>query len=82
MQHCGAPTRLLDWSYSFYRALYNAVSKDSHKDKLWGKYESELWVMNTIWFTEKTEGNPQKKITGKLRGSIEKLKKNVIKQSY
>lgn len=75
MQHFGAPTRLLDWSYSFYRALYNAVSKDSHKDKLWGKYESELWVMNTIWFTEKTEGNPQKKITGKLRGSIEKLKK-------
>jgi hypothetical protein len=64
MQHHGAPTRLLDWSYSFYRAIYNAVSKNTRKDKLGGKYESEVWVMNTRWFTDKAEQ--------KLRESIKK----------
>jgi hypothetical protein len=72
MQNHGAPTRLLDWTYSFYRALYNAISKSSRKNKSW---ESELWVMNTKWFTDKTEGNTQNRIKGKLRDSIEKIYK-------
>ena len=81
MQHHGAPTRLLDWTYSFYRALYNAIDNSSRKDNLWGKFESELWVMNTRWFTDKTEGNTETKVRKKkkkgiLRDSIERTPKS------
>ena len=42
MQHYGAPTRLLDWTYSFYVAAYLALARDGDGYK--------IWALNTEWF--------------------------------
>lgn len=41
MQHHGAPTRLLDFSYSFFVACYFAFSS--------GEGESAVWAINDLW---------------------------------
>ena len=57
MQNHGAPTRLHDWTYSFYRAVYKAVQE-------WKKEcpRAEIWVMDTNWFTDKTENRIRENI--------------------
>jgi hypothetical protein len=44
MQHYGAPTRLQDWTYSFFVAVYFAVN-DMKKD-------AEVWAINTNYIEE------------------------------
>ncbi|MBI2360803.1 MAG: FRG domain-containing protein, partial [Deltaproteobacteria bacterium] len=41
MRHYGAPTRILDWTYSFYPALFFAVEE--------AKAESAVWALDTKW---------------------------------
>jgi hypothetical protein len=41
MQHYGAPTRLLDWSYSFWVAVYFAIAQRKPKEK------AIVWAVNT-----------------------------------
>jgi hypothetical protein len=43
MQHYGAPTRLLDWSYSVFVALYFALENAEEKK------DSALWAINHSW---------------------------------
>jgi hypothetical protein len=44
MQHYEAPTRLLDWSYSFYVALFFALTRlDCEKEY------AEVWAVNSRW---------------------------------
>jgi hypothetical protein len=47
MQHYGAPTRLLDWTYSFYVAAYFAMEKAANKG-------CEVWALNTGHFSART----------------------------
>lgn len=53
MQHYGAPTRLHDWTYSFFVACFFAVwnARGGH---------CEIWALNANYFTEKRVLGPHK----------------------
>ncbi len=44
-QHCGLPTRLLDWSYSALAALWFVVRKPPEKDKNGNPRDGVVWVL-------------------------------------
>ena len=47
MRHHGAPTRLLDWTYSFFIAVYFAIENPAEKED---KYC--VWAINYSWLVE------------------------------
>ncbi len=56
MQHYGAPTRLLDFTYSFYAAVYFAVSQ-LEMSSTSPDGEMAIWVMNMGWLDTLTRSH-------------------------
>ena len=70
MQHYKAPTRLLDWTYSFYVSVFFAVTRlDCNKEY------AEVWGANAAWI-----GDSEKKIyrTRKLKRLAKRRKQDPI----
>ncbi len=51
MQHHGAPTRLMDWTYSFFVAAYFAIEE--------AETRCAIWALDTDWITQQLEGKLQ-----------------------
>lgn len=47
MRHYGAPTRIIDWTYSFFTALYFAVEE--------AKKDCALWALDSTWLRQRAE---------------------------
>jgi hypothetical protein len=60
MQHHGAPTRLLDWTYSLHVATHFALSKAARSES----HDLAIWMLDTEWCRDasasacKAKGNP------------------------
>jgi hypothetical protein len=52
MQHHGAPTRLLDWTYSFYIALFFAVQGATWKTRC------AVWAIDHEWLIKTVHNHP------------------------
>lgn len=56
MQHHFAPTRLVDWTYSFHVAAYFALAElDCREDEQKKREVAEIWAINSRWFCDKAE---------------------------
>jgi len=72
MQHYGAPTRLQDWTYSFYVAVYMAINEMEDN--------AEVWAINT-YYIERSAINILKKKAKFKNKSDEEIKKIIRNDS-
>jgi len=80
MQHHGAPTRLLDFTYSIYVAVYFALERLKKEDK-----ECALWVVDGKWVLNESvealvrNGKPEaKRLLELMQESTEKICSEVL----
>ncbi len=79
MQHYEAPTRMLDWTYSFFAAVYFATNGAKVKNNDDKKEDSRVvWALDSKWLSEKCEDFEKKFIEKHSKEEKEKLK--IIKE--
>ena len=72
MQHYGGPTRLLDWTYSFYVAVFFAVARLNVTEEY-----GHVWAVNAEWLAKKEESLFTDVKLKELRASRKKDAKNM-----
>jgi len=79
LQHYGAPTRLLDWSYSIYYAVFMAI--DSLQFNGGVSEDSAVWITDPRWCRDQSNLNLSK-CTGKsITGDLLEHRKDAIAES-
>lgn len=74
MQHYGCPTRLLDFSYSFFVALFFAIENVKVGDCV------ALWAIDTLWLHAKSITNTTEEIKNLLKKDVNAKKVETIKE--
>jgi hypothetical protein len=67
MRHYGAPTRLVDVTYSLFIATYFAIESWKAEDKDKGKEPPVVWAINRSWLSEYLHKNVFEKVPNRAR---------------
>jgi hypothetical protein len=76
MRHHGAPTRLLDWTYSFYVAAYFAIRRAKPKSKC------AIWAIDVDWLESRAVSSLPKQLQKRWENLITSKKPELLNSVF